>query len=133
MEGYAAVMSNDMLRFRKGDLLAVFFVLLLAAATAVFYLPKPGMTGAWAEIYQHNRLLQTVSLAEDRVFAVEGDYTNRIEVRQGKIGIAESDCPGADCVHSGFTGTPNRSIVCLPNGVEIRILGEGADVDFVVR
>lgn len=127
------MISQDMLRFRKGDLLAVVFVLLLAAAVLLAYLPKGDATGAWAEIYRNNRLLQTVSLAEDTTFAVEGDYVNRIEVRQGKIGIAESDCPGADCVHSGFIGTPNRSIVCLPNGVEIRILGEGADVDFVVR
>ena len=127
------MISQDMLRFRKGDLLAVVFVLLLAAAVLLAYLPKGDATGAWAEVYRNNRLLQTVSLAEDTTFAVEGDYVNRIEVRQGKIGIAESDCPGADCVHSGFIGTPNRSIVCLPNGVEIRILGEGADVDFVVR
>jgi len=45
--------------------------------------------------------------------------------------IAESTCPGNDCVHSGKIHSAGRSIVCLPNRVEIRITGE-SDVDYVV-
>ena len=46
--------------------------------------------------------------------------------------FTESDCPGRDCVHSGSIGSTGRSIVCLPNRVEIRVISAEADVDFVV-
>ncbi|MBQ8917117.1 MAG: NusG domain II-containing protein, partial [Oscillospiraceae bacterium] len=45
--------------------------------------------------------------------------------------IAQSTCPGEDCVHSGWISSPGRSVVCLPNRVEIRITGS-SEVDFVV-
>ena len=61
-------------------------------------------------------------------------YTNRIEIKDGKVFITESDCPGEDCVHSGWISEGGRSIVCLPNRVEIRIEGETeSEVDFIVR
>ena len=69
---------------------------------------------------------------ETTEFVVEGDYTNVISVEDGKAAIIESDCPGADCVHSGWIHEPGRSIVCLPNRVEIRMEG-ASEVDFVVR
>lgn len=127
------MISKDMLRFRKGDLLAVLGVLLLAVAVAAAYWPQNSQNGTKAEIYQRGQLVRQVSLTEDQSFFMEGEYTNRIEVREGRIAITESDCPGTDCVFSGFIGTPNRSIVCLPNGVEIRIVADEAEVDFVVR
>ena len=65
---------------------------------------------------------------------VGGLYTNRITVRGGRIAITESSCPGEDCVHSGWIDRPGRSLVCLPNRVEIRLEGPAAedDVDAVV-
>ena len=65
-------------------------------------------------------------------FEVTGKYTNLIIVENGSIAITASDCPGEDCVHSGAITAPGRSIVCLPNGVEVRVVGQSADVDFVV-
>lgn len=127
------MISQDMLRFRKVDLLAVAFVILLAVMIAIGYLPEGSGGACRAEIYQNGNLLQVVSLDEDAEFRVEADYLNVIQVRDGRIAIVESDCPGMDCVHSGFAGTPNRSIVCLPNGVEIRLTADEAEVDFVVR
>ena len=55
-----------------------------------------------------------------------------ITVSQGKVSITSSDCPGMDCVHSGAISASGRSLVCLPNGVEVRIVGRTDDVDFVV-
>ena len=63
---------------------------------------------------------------------IGGAYINRVEVRDGRIAIVDSDCPGEDCVHSGWISRPGRSIVCLPNRLEIRVTGT-SDVDFVVR
>lgn len=127
------MISKEVLRFRKGDLLAVGFVILLAAVVAIGYIPRTDASLCRAEIYRAGELVETVSLQEDREITITDAYTNVIAVRDGKIGIIRSDCPGEDCVYSGLIGKANRSIVCLPNGVEIRLVADEADVDFVVR
>ena len=76
--------------------------------------------------------LKTLSLDEDTCFAISGAYTNEITVKDGQIAITASDCPGEDCVHSGSGGSVGRSIICLPNRVEIRVVAGQTDVDFVV-
>ena len=118
---------------RKGDWLAVALVLLLAVIVALFFFPREKQGEVFAEIYQNGEKIQTLSLAEDQSFTVTGHYTNEITVADGHISITRSDCPGEDCVHSGSIASSGRSIVCLPNKVEIRIVSQDGDVDFVVR
>ena len=83
-------------------------------------------------IYQEGKLIQELSLDHDTEFVIEGDYENVVTVKDGKAAITKSDCPGTDCVHSGWIHEAGRSIVCLPNRVELRIEG-ASEVDFVVR
>lgn len=120
------------LRFRKGDLLAVGATILLAIVVFAIFLPGRTEGAAIAQIYQDNVLVNTVSLDEDQEFTLTGQYDTTITVRDGKIAVTRSDCPGEDCVHSGWSNSSGRSIVCLPNRVEIRILSDTDDVDFVV-
>ena len=118
--------------FQKGDLLAIAAVLVLAAIVFLLFLPRSSEEPAVAEIYQNGSLLRTVSLAQPQQLTVEGEYCNTVTVRDGSIAITDSDCPGKDCVHSGAIHSPGRSLVCLPNGVEIRVVTGQSDVDFVV-
>lgn len=118
--------------FKIGDLLAIGAVLLLAVLCFLGFLPKGSREGATAQIYQGGELLMTVSLEQNQQFTVEGDYTNLVTVTDGQIAITESDCPGQDCVHSGAVHSPGRSLVCLPNSLEIRVISGESDVDFVV-
>ena len=71
-------------------------------------------------------------------FTVGGEFENTISVSDGAIAFIKSTCPGTDCVHLGAASAPGRTLVCLPNRVEIRIVpaeGQANDdgVDFVVR
>lgn len=118
--------------FKIGDLLAIIAVFLLAAVCFVAFLPRKGEGETQAQIYQNGELLMTVSLDQPQQFPVEGDYCNTVTVQNGGIAITASDCPGQDCVHSGAIHSPGRSLVCLPNALEIRVVSEQADVDFVV-
>ena len=124
--------KQDYLRFCKGDVLAIAAVVLMAIFVAVSYLPKDDIGPVTAEIYQHGELVKTMSLEEDATFEITGDYTNLITVQNGKIAITASDCPGEDCVHSGAIQSAGRSLVCLPNEVEVRVVSGASDVDFVV-
>ena len=79
-------------------------------------------------------MIQEISLDKDTEVLIENDYTNKLIVRDKKVAIVESDCPGMDCVHSGWISGKGRSLVCLPNRVEIRIEGDvDSEVDFIVR
>ena len=125
-------MHSMRLRFQKGDWLAVAVTLFLAAAVFLAFLPGKSGGSAVAEVYLDGVLIRQVSLDEAQTFTVTGDYTNTVTVRDGKIGVTASSCPGGDCIHSGFVGTSGRSIVCLPNRLEIRVVSAPGDVDFVV-
>ena len=120
------------LRFQKGDWLAVAVPLVLAVVVFLAFLPGEMADVPVAEIYLDGKLLHRMPLDVPGDFSVSGDYINTVTVRDGKIGVSASDCPGGDCVHSGRIGTSGRSIVCLPNRMEIRIVSAAGDVDFVV-
>ena len=119
------------LRFGKWDIAAIGAIVLLAVLALAFFLPGKDSQGAYAEIYQDGKRIKTVSLQENQQFTVTGKYTNVIAVENGKIAVIASDCPGEDWVHCGWLESAGRSIVCLPNGLEIRVIAAG-DVDFVV-
>lgn len=118
--------------FKIGDLLAIGVVLALAALCFLAFLPRNTGEVTCARIYQNGVLLMTVPLDQPQQFPVEGDYCNTVTVKDGTIAITASDCPGQDCVHIGEIHSPGRSIVCLPNGLEIRVVSGQSDVDFVV-
>ena len=122
----------ESLRFRKGDFFAIAIVIALAVLVAFLFLPSGSAGPVMAQIYQNGELIKTLSLKEDTIFEITGKYTNTVTVSGGKIAITATDSPGADCVHSGPIHTSGRSIVCLPNGVEIRVVNAQSDVDFVV-
>ena len=120
------------LQFQKGDFLAIGLVVLLAVSVALAFLPGGAEEPAAVEIYHNGQLVKTLALSSEETFVLESTYTNVIAVSGGKVSITQSDCPGMDCVHSGAVSASGRSLVCLPNGVEVRIVGKSDGVDFVV-
>ena len=126
--------NNFKLNFQKGDILAIVLVLALAVGTGLFFLPSADASEeVMVQIWQDGAMVQELSLNEERSIEIAGDYHNVVTIQDGKVSISESDCPGEDCVHSGWISSVGRSIVCLPNRVEVRLVGKQDDVDFVVR
>ena len=120
------------LRFQKGDLLAIAIVVVIAVAVIVCFLPGSNDSAAYAQIYLNGELVKTLFLHENQTFSIEDRYYNEITVTDRSIAFTDSNCPGLDCVHSGSIHSTGRSLVCLPNGVEIRVVSEAPDIDFVV-
>ncbi len=114
--------KNLRLKFRPGDLIAAAAIAVLAGAVALIFFTGRSTGPAEAEIRQNGELIDTIPLDTDTEFTIEGDYINVVTVRNGEIAITSSDCPGEDCVHSGWRSTSGQCIVCLPNLVEIRIV-----------
>lgn len=125
-------MEANKLRFRKGDWLAVALVAVTAVIVMLCFLPGSNDPAAVAQIYLDGKLVKTVPLSKNQTFIVADRYSNEITVKDGAISFTASTCPGQDCVHSGSIHSTGRSLVCLPNRVEIRVVSADADVDFVV-
>lgn len=120
------------LRFSKGDWLAIGLVLALAVVVFSCFLPIKSESAAYAVVYLDGQAVKTVTLTTDQTFLVTDRYINEITVENGAISFTSSNCPGEDCVHSGSIHAPGRSLVCLPNRVEIRVISGEPEVDFVV-
>ena len=101
--------------------------LLLTACIALSIpLLLPGEDAAYAEIISDGQLMHTVSLGTDRVIHVTSPAgRNTITVQDGKIGVTEADCPDHYCMDRGMC-SGGTQIVCLPNKLIIRFLGEQA-------
>ena len=126
--------TRSALVFRKTDLIAVFAVVLLAAVVFLLCLsPEKDEENKYACVYLNGVLYKQWPLGTDGEFMIAGEYTNTVSIRDGKVSITSSDCPGGDCVHSGSTSSAAKSIVCLPNRVEITVSAMDNEVDFTVR
>ena len=86
---------------------------------------------AYAEVWSNGTLLYTMDLSVNQQFTVSTPLgTNTIMVRDGKIAVTAADCPDGYCKDRGFCAG-GLQIVCLPNKLEIRFVGE-TEVDGVV-
>ena len=120
------------LSFRAGDCIAVALVLALAIGIGLLFLPSSDAGEAVVRIYRNGELLRELPLSAEERVEITGKYENTVELRDGAVAITHSTCPGEDWVHSGSISKAGRSLVCLPNALEIRITSAEADVDFVV-
>lgn len=99
---------------------------LLAAVGAGVYLFQGG--GTQAVITVDGAVYDTVDLSAVAVpyeITVETEYGwNTIRVSHGAIEVADSDCPGHDCVKQGTVTDGVIPIVCLPHKLVIQIVEE---------
>ena len=55
--------------------------------------------------------------------------SNTISVEQGRIRVAQADCPDQVCVDQGWIADGTVPIVCLPHGLVIEIVGGEEPLD----
>ena len=109
------------------------FILLLTACLALSIpLLIPGEAASHAEITSQGKVLKTVDLHIDQEFTVETPEGGRnvVTVKDGKIAVTEANCPDHYCMNRGYCNSGTQ-IVCLPNRLVIRFLGEQT-IDAVV-
>ena len=92
----------------------------------------PGEAATQAEILSGGQVVRRVDLRIDQQFVIEADNggENVVTVRDGKIGVTQATCPDHYCMHRGFCNS-GAQIVCLPNKLVIRFLGE-QEIDIIV-
>ena len=110
----------------------ILVVLLVACVSLGVIFMAPGEQAVRAEVVSDGEVVKTVDLRVDQEFTVEtrnGGY-NVVTVKDGTIAVTAASCPDHYCRDRGFcSGGPD--IVCLPNKMVIRFLGE-QEIDAVL-
>ncbi len=92
--------------------------------------------GAYASVTCDGVELGKYYLKEDKTVKLETpdkDGFNILVIKNGEAYIEDASCPDGICVAHRKIKYEGESIVCLPNGIVITVLGEGSapDVDVV--
>ncbi|MBN2536935.1 NusG domain II-containing protein [candidate division WOR-3 bacterium] len=118
---------NRIRRFAPLDILIILLVVAQAAG-ALLLAARPAGEPA-ARVVLDGRVVARLRLGQDRVFEV-GDAGVTVEVRNGRVRVAESDCPRKVCVRTGWISRPGRAIVCAPNRLLVEVVGDaGLDAE----
>jgi len=110
----------------------IFTLILVVCLGASFYFLAPGEASTRAEITSGGQVIKTIDLRIDQEFTVDsssGGY-NVVTVKDGKIGVSAATCPDHYCMKRGYCNS-GTEIVCLPNRMTIRFLGE-QEIDAIV-
>ena len=111
---------------------AILAVILVLCGLSGWYLLNARTDAFRAEIVSEGKVVHTVDLATAATYQVtteDGGY-NVITVKDGKIAVTDASCPDHYCMMRGFCAG-GTEIVCLPNRLVIRFLGE-QEIDGVV-
>ena len=110
----------------------LFAILLLVFGGLSIPLLLPGEAATHAEIVSDGQLMHTVDLRIDREITISAynGGRNTITIKDGKIAVTNATCPDHYCMQRGYCNSGTQ-IVCLPNRLVIRFVGE-QPIDAVV-
>ncbi len=86
-----------------------------------------------AYVYENGKLVEEIDLSKiDKEYTIELGG-NTILVEPNQISVIKADCPDKLCIGQGVISNGAKSIICLPNQVEIKIRDgkDTKDVDAV--
>ena len=88
--------------------------------------------GSMAEVYYKDKLILTIDLNIDSEYIVDGELGDVVlEVKDRKIRVKSENSPRNICSKEGYIGDSSRTLICLPNKVIVKIVGE-SEIDGVV-
>lgn len=114
---------------KKGNMIILGLIIILIGGSGLtlFLLSnRTPSTNRTAVVSLNGKTIKTISLTEDLdpiTFTIEdskGGY-NTVVVKDGQVGITDTNCPDKICVQTGFISDSVFPIVCLPHGLTIEI------------
>lgn len=88
--------------------------------------------GSIAEVYYEDEKILTIDLNIDSEYIVDGELGDVVlEVKDRKIRVKSENSPRNICSKEGFIGDSSRTLICLPNKIVVKIVGESV-IDGVV-
>ena len=109
----------------------IFILLVVAASVASMILlarATAGEKGSMALVEVDAKEVLRINLSADqprKTYTVHGMFgPSTIEVEIGRVRMLASTCRDKICVGTGWVDAPGKDIICLPNRVVVRVIGE---------
>lgn len=123
------VMVLDM---NKSDFKLIVLLLIIIGGIFIFI----GVTkkeGSIAEVYYEDEMVLSIDLNINKEYIIDGELGDVVlEVKDNKIRVKEENSPKHICSKEGFIGDSSRTLICLPNKIIVKIVGDN-EIDGVVR
>ena len=111
--------------FKTADLILV-GGLLVVSVVLFFVLSRWSARGGAVEVQVDGVTVATLPLAIDTTYLIEGvdGGHNTLVIADGKASVTEATCPDGVCVRHRAIDRAGQSIICLPNKVVVKAVGE---------
>lgn len=119
---------------KRNDILL--FTGALVFALILFFFTQIGKkTGTVAVVTVNGSEKGRFLLSEEKTVVIPGTKTKCVlEIKDGKVFMAEAGCQDKVCVKQGRKSQTGERIICIPNGVVVEIIGDGEPLyDSVVQ
>lgn len=111
--------------FKTADLILV-GGLLVVAAVLFFTLSRWSTDGRAVEVQVDGMTVAALPLDTDTTFIIDSadGGRNTLVIADGRAIVTEATCPDGVCVRHRAIDRAGQSIICLPNKVVVRVVGE---------
>lgn len=92
----------------------VLFALVLSLGFSIYK-----TEGEYAVIISEGEEFKTLPLYKDETVSVKGK--NTVTIKDGEVYVTYADCPDKLCMSQGKIKDTDKTIVCLPNKMSIKI------------
>lgn len=84
----------------------------------------------FAEIILGEKTIALLPLNKDMIYNID-EVQMKVEIRDGRVRIKESDCLNQVCVKQGWTN--NLPLICLPNKVAVIVKAQGNKKNLITK
>jgi len=116
---------GSLTKYDKG-LICLLVLFALFSFWGTFYLANSFGKPGEIVVSLNGQVFGRYSLQGKSTLKVEGEQgESEIEIHDGRVRMVSSPCLQKTCIKSGWISKPGSSIVCAPNRLVIKIIGEG--------
>jgi hypothetical protein len=116
--------NKRMYKANAADAITAVIVLALCLFPIFLFAGRQGKT---VYVYLEGKQAEKTGLNETKIIKIN---SVEIEVKDGRVRVAKSDCPHQICSHTGWISSPAQTIVCVPNKVLVEIKNDGNSQEF---
>lgn len=107
---------------KKNDIIVAVIVMIVSIAG--YFLTGVALAGENKKVVieSHGKVFAEYSMDETRIVDINGH--NKVEITPEYVRVIYADCPDKTDVKQGKISSPGSIIVCMPNKMTVRIVGE---------
>lgn len=108
------------------DIMLAVTILVLAGGFYIGYRVLNREPAVYVEVSLNSHVVEQLDLSKDTEVVIQGykGGTNTLVIENGQVYISHATCPDKVCIYQGKISRPGEMIVCLPNLMIAKIVGE---------